>query len=181
LERDLHDGVQQHLVALAVNLQLTRQLVGSDPDAANTLLEEMSRDVRDALDDVRRLAWRIYPSLLRDRGLREALRVAASEATIRVRVEVPADRRYPAAIEEAVYFCCVETLAEATGLANSANVRVSGDENALRFDVTLDGVALDGRPALEGAADRLSAVGGRLTVSADAERLCIVGTVPLRA
>src|SRR2546425_5672749 len=77
IERDLHDGAQQHLVALAVNLQLALQLADTDSAAAKALLEEMSADVREALDGVRELAEGIYPPLLLDRGLTDALKGAA--------------------------------------------------------------------------------------------------------
>src|SRR5436309_1484166 len=77
IERDLHDGAQQHLVALSVNLQLARRLLENDPAAAVALLDEIGRDVRTALDDVRALAYRVYPPLLLDRGLVEALLAAA--------------------------------------------------------------------------------------------------------
>src|SRR6478736_1340083 len=87
IERDLHDGAQQRLVALAVNLQLARQFADSDPAALKTLLEEIGCDVQQALDDVRQLACRVYPSLLLDRGLVEALRAAASDAAVSTRVE----------------------------------------------------------------------------------------------
>src|SRR5438876_4805643 len=74
IERDLHDGVQQHLVALAVNLQLARQLADSDPEALRSLLDDLTRDVHEALESVRALARQVYPPLLLDRGLAEALR-----------------------------------------------------------------------------------------------------------
>src|SRR6266508_4113991 len=95
IERGLHDGVQQHLVALAVNLQLARELVGSDPSAAKTLLEEVGQDVRDALESVRALAYGVYPPLLLDRGLTEALRGAAAGAVIATRIEAETAARYP--------------------------------------------------------------------------------------
>src|SRR5947207_4337724 len=107
-ERSLHDGVQQHLVALAVNLQLARQLAESDPEALKTLLDELTRDVHEALESVRALAREVYPPLLLDRGLAEALRSAASEAGAQVELETA--ERFPPELEAAVYFCCVELL-----------------------------------------------------------------------
>src|SRR5713101_462314 len=126
IERDLHDGVQQHLVALAVNLQLARQLADSDPAAALTLLEEIGQAVREALDGVRALAQSIYPPLLLDRGLAEALRSAASGAGIHTRVEAAASDRYPSEVEATVYFCCLEALhnaAKHAGAGARATVR----------------------------------------------------------
>src|SRR5438093_1032359 len=99
IERDLHDGVQQHLVALAVNRQLALQLADTDSAAAKALLEEMSADVREALDGVRELAEGIYPPLLLDRGLTDALKGAARRAAIPVRVEAAALARHSPGVE----------------------------------------------------------------------------------
>ncbi len=108
IERKLHDSVQQHLVALAVNLQLARDLVGSDRTAATTLLEQMSRDVHEALEAVRAMAQDIYPPLLVDRGLADALRGAAADAA--ARIEVSTRDRFPPEVEATLYFLCVELL-----------------------------------------------------------------------
>lgn len=88
IERDLHDGVHQHLIALAVNLQLAGEAVGSDPSAAKTLLEEMGRDVQQALDETALLAQRTYPAPLEPRGLAALLRSAAVSAAVPASVEV---------------------------------------------------------------------------------------------
>jgi len=98
IERELHDGVQQHLVALAVNVQLVRQLAGSDLAAAMAVLEEIRSDVREALDGVRALASEIYPPLLLDSGLAEALRATSANAAPK-RVDAAALGRYPPAVE----------------------------------------------------------------------------------
>ena len=82
IERDLHDGAQQHLVALAVNVNLARQLADSDPDTAKEMLEQMGHDLQDAVQELRNLAHGIYPPLLMDRGLREALTAAAGRAAL---------------------------------------------------------------------------------------------------
>lgn len=151
IERKLHDNVQQHLVALAVNLQLTRDLVASDPAAAATLLEEMSRDVREALESVRAMAQEIYPPLLVDRGLAEALRGAAADAG--ARADVTTRDRFPPEIEATIYFLCVELLHP------GATIRVWIEHNALHFDASCNG--------RESAtmADRVSTLGGTLTIS----------------
>ena len=153
IERALHDGTQQDLVALSVILQLARHLLDSDPAGAHGHLEEMRGHLREALDDVRRLAWSIYPPLL-DRGLAQALTAAAQEATISTRVDVDALRRHPSDIERAVYFVCVEALAAA---ATRAEVRVWTDADALLFEVVADGPGLSGPTD---ARDRLDALGG---------------------
>jgi signal transduction histidine kinase len=118
-ERALHDGVQQHLVALAVNLQLAADLVDRDPDALKPFLAEMGRDVHAALDDVRALGQAIYPAVLTDHGVAEALRSAG------VHVEDGDVGRYPPDIEAAVYFAC----------AGAHAVRLHDEQGSLRYQV----------------------------------------------
>jgi signal transduction histidine kinase len=186
IERGLHDGVQQHLVALAVNLQLARELAASDPPAAKKLLEEIGQDVREALESVRALAYNVYPPLLLDRGVTEALRGAAAGAAIATRIEAETTDRYPPDIEAAVYFCCLEALEDAAerGAKTRANVRVWSEHEQLLFEIVVDGSA-DGDDDREPAAvltsmnDRLGAVGGRLTVSAEPRLTRVRGTIPL--
>ena len=183
IERDLHDGAQQYLIALAVNLQLARRLAESDPAALKMLLEEIGEHVHEALDDVRRLAWRIYPSFLLDRGLVEALRAAAAEAVISTRVEAAPIGRYSPEIEVTVYFCCVETLqvvAEHPQAVERATIRVSDSEDALRFDVIVAGGDSEHwtKGNLAGMSDRLAALGGRLTIASEVAGVRISGTIP---
>jgi signal transduction histidine kinase len=188
IERDLHDGAQQHLVALAVNLQLARQLAESDPAGANDLLAEIGRDVREALDSVRELANGIYPPLLLDLGLAEALRAAASGAGIPTRVDVDGLERYPPEVEGTVYFCCLAALQNAASHAGPgahATVRVWGEPSKLLFEVVDDGASFEQRETLNGSrltdmSDRLGAVGGRLTISAEpGQGTRISATIPL--
>ena len=157
IEGDLHDGVQQDLVALAVNLQLARQLAETDVAATKALLDEIRQSVVDALDGVRSLAHRVYPSTLPLRGLSDALR------TLPVPVQAPALARYPLEIEEAVYFCCLEL---------SRPVRVWEEAGSLCFATVSEIVGDD---ELGVVRDRLAAVGGRLTTSAGETR----GSIPL--
>jgi signal transduction histidine kinase len=182
IERDLHDGVQQYLIALAVNLQLARRLADSDPVALKVLLEEIGQHVREALEDVRRLSWRIYPSFLLERGLVGALQAAASEAVISTNVEATAIRRCSVEIEATVYFCCVETLQAAVeylGANGRATIRLSELQDALRFEVFIDGSDPEQWTTRElaGMSDRLGALGGRLSVSSEAGGTCISGTI----
>ncbi len=188
IERDLHDGVQQHLVALAVNLQLARQLADSDPAAVMTLLEEIGRDVREALEGVRELTQSIYPPLLLDRGLADALSAAASAAGIHTRVEAAAHDRYPPEVEATVYFCCVEALdnaAKHAGTGARATVRTWHEQDALLFEIVDDGAGFEPRldrtlSGLTGMSDRLGALDGRLTISSDPGRgTRVSGTIPL--
>lgn len=163
IERDLHDGVQQDLVALAVNLQLARKLADSDLAATSTLLDEMRQDVQETLDGVRALAQGVYPPILPVRGLADALRTIA-------RVEATAVGRYPLEVEETVYFCCLELLRNARA---SATVRLWQAEGTLCFAITGD-IVVDG-DHLAVVRDRLAALGGRLTTSAGDAR----GMIPL--
>jgi signal transduction histidine kinase len=113
IERNLHDGAQQHLVAMAVKIGLARRLLDSDPATAQTMLEELRSDVQDTLGELRELAHGIYPPLLRDRGLPEALQTAANRATLPTTVEADDIGRYPEGVETAVYFCCLEAMQNA--------------------------------------------------------------------
>ena len=137
IERELHNGVQQHLAALAVNLQLARELIVTDPAAARTLLDEMGRHVQQALDETAELAQRIYPPLLEAGGLAVALRSAAASIGITVSVEVAAGARYPREVAAAAYWCCLEAL-EHAGAGAQATITMRDDEGALAFEVVVD-------------------------------------------
>ena len=138
IERELHRGVQQHLVALAVNLQLASGLAESDPPAAKALIDSVARDVQEALDETRKLAQRIHPPLLEPRDLALALRAAAVIAGIPASVEVQPGAGCPEEIARTVYACCVEAL-ENAGPGARATVTVREQEGALAFAVVLDG------------------------------------------
>jgi signal transduction histidine kinase len=182
IERNLHDGPQQHLVALAVNLQLARRLADTDPAAAKALLTEMGRDVRQALDETGKLAHRIYPPLLEAGGMATALRAAALIAGIPTRIEVTAGASLSREVAGAVYFCCVEVL-ERAGDGARATVTVRDDDGALAFEVVLDGAG-SATAALGGIlcrlSDRVEALGGRLTMrSQPGQAIRIAGSLPL--
>jgi signal transduction histidine kinase len=168
VERELHDGAMQHLVALGVKLQLAGLVVENDSRAATKLLDEMLHDVHEALDDVRRLAWRVYPSLLLDRGLGEALLEAASLAAIPARVDAGDIGRLGPELEASIYFCCVELFQQATEADGQATVRVRTEHDAVRFEVTFESADAAQWKArdLSSVADRLKAFGGRLVVDA---------------
>jgi signal transduction histidine kinase len=187
IERDLHDGAQQRLVALAVKARLARELQASDPEAASTVLDELGADVRKAIDELRALAHGIYPQELAERGLRAALVTTARRLTPPATVHGTTVARYPPEIEAAVYFCCLEALQNVTkhaGNGSRATISLRGEEGALVFEVADDGVGFDprsGRGAgLAGMADRIGAIGGRLRVeSTPGAGTRVVGTVPL--
>lgn len=181
IERDLHDGPLQHLVALAANLQLARRLVDSDPAGVKALLDEMAHDVQQALDEIGKLAHRIHPPLLEAGGLGAALRTAAEIAGVRARVEVAADVEQQPEIAGAVYRCCLEAIEEA-GPGAQVTIRVQVAERALVFEVTTRGAGAEvpAGPALEGMRDRIEALGGRLEVGSDSGRgPRISGSLPL--
>jgi signal transduction histidine kinase len=189
IERDLHDGAQQHLVALAVNLRLARELAESDPTGARAVLDELAGDVHQALEEIRDLAHGIYPQLLADRGLSDALRAAVSRAPVRARLETGAIGRYPPEVETTVYFCCLEALQNAGKHAGGdarATVRVWEEREGLRFEVADDGAGFEprlesrGGSGLTNMSDRLGALGGRLSIiSAPGEGTRVAGAVPL--
>jgi signal transduction histidine kinase len=172
IERNLHDGAQQQLIALAVKSRLAQQLAERDPAKSAGLLGDIQRDAEAALEDLRDLARGIYPPLLADKGLGAALEAQARKAPIPVTIEVGSDARYDQPIESAVYFCCLEALnniAKYAG-ANRATVRVAQDDGQLRFEVTDDGRGFDvgsttHGTGLQGMADRLDALGGRFEVT----------------
>jgi signal transduction histidine kinase len=140
--------------------------------------------VRDALDGVRELANEIYPPLLLDRGLAEALRASASRTGIPTLVEVATLQRYAPAVEATVYFCCLEALRSAAATAGAgarATVRAWEEQGALRFEVLNEGlVSGEDADGLDATAERVEALGGRLTVSLESGRKRrLVGTIPL--
>ena len=188
LERNLHDGAQQHLVALAVKVRLVRQLSERDPAKATTMMEELASDVEDALQELRDLAHGIYPPLLADKGLPEALASAARRAVLPTSVEAPGIGRFTPEVEAAVYFCCMEALQNAgkhAGEGSSIVVRVWEEEGGLLFEVADTGTGLDvnQRGAGSGFANmsyRLGAIGGSVRVeSAPGQGTRIKGTIPL--
>jgi signal transduction histidine kinase len=167
IERELHDGAMQQLVALSVNLQLARRLVSANPSGTAELLDEMLENVHEALDELRQLAWRVYPSLLFGAGIADALRTAASLLEIPTRVEVVAPGRLVPQLEVSIYFCCVELLQLAAGGESRAVVHVGGGERML-FELTIEHADVEEWSArdLSSVRDRLAAIGGRLAVEA---------------
>jgi signal transduction histidine kinase len=186
LERNLHDGAQQQLVALSVKQRLAENLVGSDPEKARLMLAEIQTDTQAALENLRDLARGIYPPLLADQGLRAALTAQARKAAVPVEVRGDSEARYAQEIEAAVYFCCLEALQNVAKYANAhgATIRLSVDGGWLRFEVEDDGSGFDPNATrfgtgLQGMADRLEAVGGSLKVRSETGRgTTVVGRVP---
>ena len=187
VERNLHDGAQQHLVAMAVNLRLARDIMTDDAEAAGEMLEQLADDVKNTIQELRELAHGIYPPLLADSGLGEALRAAANRSPLSVGVTADGIGRYGPEIEAAVYFCCLEALQNAGKHAPQAQVevRVWEDSGGLLFSVVDDGPGFDPAAARGGhgfvnMADRLGAIGGTVRwESQPGQGAHILGSIPL--
>jgi signal transduction histidine kinase len=193
IERNLHDGAQQHLVAMAVKLGLARQLLNVDESTAATMLEELRDDAQVTLTELRELAHGIYPPLLRTRGLPEALQAAANRAVLPTTVVADDLPRFDADVEAAVYFCCLEAIQNAgkhAGADAGITVTIGYDDAVLRFAVSDDGSGFEpaavasgqGGPGGHGFVnmeDRLGAIGGTLAVtSAPGAGTTITGSIP---
>ena len=190
IERDLHDGAQQHLVALAVGIRLVRDALA--PVAAPSdveLLDELDRGVRESIASLRDLAHGIYPPLLRDAGLGEALRAAAKRSPLDVTVTADGLGRHPEQVEAAVYFCCLEALSNVAKHAPGAAVTIAlqAGPGELHFQVADDGPGFDPArvPAgsgLANMADRIGALGGEVSWrSAPGAGTAVVGRAPVPA
>jgi signal transduction histidine kinase len=190
VERNLHDGAQQHLVAMAINLRLTKDIVAEDAAAAAEMLGQMAEDVQATIKELRELAHGLYPPLLADNGLGDALRATAGRSPLTVYVTV-ADEvgRYPAEVEAAVYFSCTEALQNAAKHAQGATVqlRLWTEAGGLLFSVSDDGPGFDAAVARRGhgyvnMADRLGAIGGTVRWDSQPGRGAVVsGSIPLAA
>jgi signal transduction histidine kinase len=190
IERNLHDGAQQHLVALAVKVGLVKTLMTADPETAAAMLDELRSDVQATLTELRELAHGIYPPLLRDRGLNEALKTAANRASLPTTVDAADVARYDGDVEAAVYFCCLEAMQNAgkhAGASASIHVGVGNGDGSLWFEVSDDGAGFDPTVAEHGHGfvnmrDRLGAFGGELRVtSTEGAGTTIRGTLPVVA
>jgi signal transduction histidine kinase len=177
IERDLHAGVQQYLVALAVEVQLAAQAADSDPATARALLEELARDVQRAVDETALLAQRIYPGTLEAGGLAVLLRSAASTAGGDASVDVAAGSDVPAEVAMTVYLCWLDALGRAGG-ERRATIKVRETEDALDFDVLADGAQSGGSP--DWLQDRVEALGGSVTITRRTGRVSVSGSLPLR-
>lgn len=187
IERNLHDGAQQNLVALAVKLRLAEQLVLKDTDKTAEILSQLQSETTDAIENLRDLARGIYPPLLADQGLAAALEAQAGKASVPTSVNSDGIGRHSQDIEAAVYFCTLEALQNVTKYANAshASIDLSTTNGTLTFTVTDDGDGFDTSSTsfgtgLQGMADRLDAIGGTLTItSATGEGTTVTGRVPL--
>ena len=207
LERDIHDGAQQHLVALAVRLGLARQLLKRDPAQATALLDELGGQANEALSTLRELARGVFPPLLADKGVVAALRAHTARLRAPVRFDVPPaleSERFLPAIEAGMYFCCLEALQNAAKHAPGADVtiRLGEIDEWLAFIVEDSGPGFGADlPAntiaherengvlhnsiahgsgVQSMRDRLEALGGTLSIRTGPRGTAVVGTVPAR-
>jgi signal transduction histidine kinase len=172
LERDLHDGAQQRLVALSLQLGLVAQQLDKDPAAARELLDGARAESRAALEDLRELARGIHPAVLTDRGLGPALDALAERAPLPVDVDPVPEERLPGAVEAAAYFVVAESLTNVAkyARASQAEVRVRHDDGFALIEVSDDGVGgadPSSGTGLRGLADRIAALDGRLEVESE--------------
>jgi signal transduction histidine kinase len=173
LERNLHDGAQQHLVALKVKLGLAEMLASRDPEKARTTIAQLKGDADEALETLRDLARGIYPPLLADRGLAAALESQARKATLPVTVDADGIGRYSRDVEAAVYFSVLEALqnVQKYAQASHAAVQLREEDGLLRFEVVDDGQGFDAATTRKGSGltnmeDRIDALGGEVHVTA---------------
>jgi signal transduction histidine kinase len=188
IERDLHDGVQQHIVGLRLRLDLAAEEIRDDPDRGAQMIGAIGRQVDELLGALRSFAAGIYPAVLTERGLKDALESAVRTASIPVSLHTSALRRYPEDVEVAVYFCCLEAIqnvAKHAGPDAEVGMRVWQIGDALAFEVRDTGLGFDASrtPAGHGLTnmrDRIEAVGGTLGVSSKrGHGTWVRGRVPL--
>jgi signal transduction histidine kinase len=177
IERDLHDGAQQRLVALRIKLELAAERIGDGEGEAAAVLRGLGADVEEALEEVRSLAHGIYPPSLADRGLVEGLRAAALRNPFPTTVLAAGVQRYSREVETAAYFCCLEALQNVAKHAQGASAAVIelSDNGSLRVEVRDDGAGFDpamvnGGAGLLSMHDRLAAVGGELAITSSPGR-----------
>jgi signal transduction histidine kinase len=189
LERNLHDGAQQQLVALAVKARLAFALVGKEPAKELEMLGDLQKGLRDALETLRDLARGIYPPLLADKGLASALEAQSRKAAMPVKVETDAIGRYSQEFEAAVYFCVLEALQNASKYADASDVavRLWQENGDLLFSVVDDGRGFDQETTplgagLQNMTDRLAALGGALDIrSRPGGGTSVSGWIPLQS
>jgi signal transduction histidine kinase len=170
LERDLHDGAQQRLVALSITLRLARGQIASDPERAGALLDETAEELARATKELRELAQGIHPAVLTDRGLGAALDALAGRAPLPVELVSLPQERLPTPIESAAYFVVAEALTNVAKYAQAtiAQVEVARDNGRVTVEVRDNGIGgadPAGGSGLRGLSDRVAALDGRLLVA----------------
>jgi signal transduction histidine kinase len=169
IERNLHDGAQQDLIALKLKLVAAEGIAASDPQQTQEILQGLVTDVGDAVETLRELARGIYPAVLADLGLAAALEAQATRSPLTVEVHADSIHRYPPEVEAAVYFCCLEALQNAVKHAQATTMVINVEESdgQLRFTATDNGRGIDVASARRGSGiqnmmDRMAALHGSL-------------------
>jgi signal transduction histidine kinase len=189
IERNLHDGAQQRLVALRMRLADAEALAVSD-DALRRSLGELGADTEETIDELRSLAHGVYPAVLVDHGLASALTSVAGRSPLPVRVEAALPGRLAPAIEAAVYFCCLEAIQNAAkhaGAGATVTVSVRAHAEGVAFEIRDDGIGFDvhdvhGGHGLTNLDDRVAAVGGDVRIaSGPGAGTTVRGDVPATA
>jgi signal transduction histidine kinase len=189
LERNIHDGAQQQLVALTVKLRLLEQIAGRDPTKVPEMAAQLQAETTETLEDLRDLARGIYPPLLADKGLSVALKAQARKSALAVTVEAADVGRFPQDVEAAIYFSCLEALQNVAKYAAASRITISlaRSDGRLSFAVADDGVGFDVDAStygtgLQGIADRIDALDGTFeVVSAIGTGTTVHGSIPVRA
>jgi len=187
LERNIHDGAQQQLVALSVKTRLADTLIDRDTTKAHEMLAQIQADTNDALETLRDLARGIYPPLLADKGLATALAAQGRKVAVPVSLDADGIGRYPAEAEATVYFCVLEAMQNVSKYAQASEIelRLGTSNSSLTFEVRDDGVGFDPQThtpgtGIQGMQDRLDAVGGSLQVtSTPGSGTVVFGVVPI--
>ena len=190
IERDLREGAERQLLSIASGLTQAQSLAGRDEELERVLVAQLRAGTREVLEALRDLARGVYPPLLADQGLARAVSAHAAKAPLPVTVDADGVGRYPADVETAVYFCCVEATANSARYAPQATVRIRlrGSSAGVSFEVGDDGPGFDrsrvppGAGGLQHMADRLAALGGSLQVDAGPGRgTTVTGRIPVIA
>jgi signal transduction histidine kinase len=188
LERDLHDGVQQQLTAVRIKLDMAAEKIKEDVVEGERMLSSVGKQMDGVLQELRRLARGIYPSVLHERGLVDALKSMAFSSPISVVVRGIATGRYPEDVEVAVYFCCLEAVQNVVKHAGGdaeATIHLWEDGSRLFFEIRDSGQGFDpdaagGGIGLTNMRDRIEAVGGRLLItSSPGQHTSVRGAVPV--
>jgi PAS domain S-box-containing protein len=185
IERDLHDGAQQRLVSLVLDVQVARRRLAKDPSQVGPFLEQLGNELKEASNELRELARGIHPAVLTERGLVAAVGALATRSTIPVEVVDPPPERFPPAVEATAYFTVAEALTNVAKYAQATHavVRIACEGGDLVVEVSDDGVggaAVGKGSGLSGLADRVGASDGTLSVeSPPGEGTCVRAVLPL--
>lgn len=194
VERQIHDGLQQHVAILGLRLGMLQRRIGVDPAASAEECDELGREVGEILGELRSMAHLVYPAILENEGLQAALQLAARrlDARVEVRFAAPGGADHapesvlPAEIRRALYFVCLEALDNAVRHAGTPasvviELIVSDDEVVVRVDDDGEGIVparVDAGSGIQHMVDRVHALGGRLRIESSRDGTCVVAAVP---